>query len=151
MYDIHMIQWCIICHYTSWYNVHSTYLLSNAIQSLNKNNLDLRPSNACLDLLHLFYISRERVRTFTDIKRYWTVQSKSLIHIQYLQWKPPSSAQLPWQLKMNQFAKLLPVENERNPANSAFLLLGNLKWRWEVNCITESVKIGISYWRWWFS
>ena len=51
------------------------------------------------------------------------------------------SAQLPWQ----------PVENKRFPANSACLLLGNFKWKWEVNCITESVKIGISYWRWWLS
>lgn len=50
----------------------------------------------------------------------------------------------------NQFAKLLPVESKRFPANSACLLLGNLKWKWEVNCITESVKTGISYWRWWF-
>lgn len=37
------------------------------------------------------------------------------------------SAQLPWQSKINQFAKLLPVENERFPANSACFLLGNLK------------------------
>jgi len=48
----------------------------------------------------------------------------------------------------NQFAKLLPVESKRFPANSACLLLGNFKWRREVNCVTESVKTGISYWRW---